>query len=282
MDEHGTKTPIPTAGGRGQPATDAGMIAGGPPTAGGRGQAMGLPCGRTPKKLGVIGGMGPAATLMFYDMMIRHTAAGCDQEHIDMVILNHASMPDRTKLLKEGRGAELLSQLSDDARMLEACGVDAVLMTCNTSHVLAGEIQAAIGVPLLDMIDAAVREYAGLHGASPAKAAVLATDGTIESGVYQRALGRAGVPAYVPSQGSQRLIMKLIYDGVKGGGELDIGDFRRVEAELAEAGCGGAILACTELSVLKRRWGLPGFYLDAMLSLAKAAIQFAGCEYKDA
>ncbi|MDR1135986.1 MAG: amino acid racemase [Clostridiales Family XIII bacterium] len=258
------------------------------------------------KKLGVIGGMGPAATLLFYDMMIRHTAADSDQAHIDMIIISHASMPDRTKSLKEGRRDELLSKLSEDARLLETCGADAVLITCNTSYVLADEIQAAIGVPLLSMIKEAVRECAGSVGADVSggrlgfpdedadiggradlsdgrrgKTAILATDGTIESGLYQRELASLGMTGYIPSPESQKLIMKLIYEGVKGGGEPNIDDFSQVENELIAAGCERAILACTELSVLKERWQLPEFYLDAMLSLVKRAIKFAEREYKN-
>ncbi|MDR3294281.1 MAG: amino acid racemase [Clostridiales Family XIII bacterium] len=232
------------------------------------------------KKIGVIGGMGPAATLLFYQMVIEHTAACNDQQHIDMILLNHASMPDRTRALREGRRQELLEKLIEDARTLESCGADGIVITCNTSYTLADEIQAGIGVPLLHMIREAARESASRFDGQSAKIAILATDGTVESGIYQREVEKTGLTSYVPSVKNQRLVMKLIYDGVKSGGVIDFADFTGIERELEEAGCDGAILACTELSVFKERFELPEFYLDAMLSLAKKTIAFAGKEYR--
>jgi aspartate racemase len=235
------------------------------------------------KKIGVIGGMGPAASLLFYEMVIAHTAAARDQDHIDMVILSHASMPDRTQALKEGRRGELLEKLVADARMLERCGAEGIAIPCNTTHALAGELQASVGVPLLNIVKEAVKDCAAAFKgglAAGGRAAVLATDGTAGEGLYQKELAAAGLEAYMPSPESQRLIMKIIYDGVKNGGPIDPADFRRIERELAAAGCGAAILACTELSVFKERYKPAGFlYLDAMLSLAKRAIEFAGARF---
>jgi aspartate racemase len=232
-----------------------------------------------PKTLGVVGGMGPAASLLFYDMIIKHTAASCDQQHIDMIILNHASMPERTQALREGRRDELLAKLVHDAQMLEKCGADGFVITCNTSHALAEEIQAAVSIPLISIIAEAARECADSHRPG-AKIAVLATDGAIGSGIYQKELEHRGLGAYIPTPEAQRWVNKIIFDGVKGGGKLSLDDFKPVEEELISAGCDGAIMGCTELSVFKEHFKLPDFYLDAMLSLAKRAIEFAGKEFK--
>ena len=86
------------------------------------------------KKLGVIGGMGPEATAYFYEEVIRHTRAGCDQEHLDMTILSHASMPDRTKAIQTGQSRELLEAMKEDVRILEAAGATNIANPCNTSH----------------------------------------------------------------------------------------------------------------------------------------------------
>jgi aspartate racemase len=237
------------------------------------------------KTLGVIGGMGPAASLLFYAMIIEHTAASSDQQHIDMIILNHASMPERTKALREGGQDELLAKLVKDARMLENCGADGFVITCNTSHALAEEIQAAVSIPLINMIAVAAGDCANRFRSPGArkgdvKIAVLATDGAIGAGIYQRALEREGIVPYLPTPEAQRLVTGIIFDGVKAGGALSLDEFRPVEEELMAAGCDGAIMGCTELSVFKEHFKLPEFYLDAMMSLARSAIEFAGREFK--
>ncbi|MDR2295266.1 MAG: amino acid racemase [Clostridiales Family XIII bacterium] len=230
-------------------------------------------------KIGVMGGMGPAASALFYRMTVEHTKALRDQDHLDMILLSHASMPDRTEALLEDRRAELLDLLLTDARMLEGCGARAIAIPCNTSHVLAEEIQAGIGVPLINMVTESVLECAARLADRPARVAVLATDGTVRAGLYRRALEAHGIEPWLPPGEIQELVMQLIYDGVKKGGIVDYEDFRTIERALARAGCDAALLACTELSVLKEAFKLPAFYIDAMLTLVKCVIRFAGKEY---
>jgi aspartate racemase len=230
-------------------------------------------------KIGVIGGMGPAASALFYRMTVEHTKAVRDQDHLDMILMSHASMPDRTEALLGGRREELLALLLADARMLERCGAGAIAIPCNTSHALADEIQADIGIPLLNMPAEAARACAEALAERPARVAVLATDGTIRAGVYQRELEKYDIEPWLPSEAMQRLVMKLIYDGVKGGGGVELADLLTIEDAISRAGCAAAIMACTELSVIKERFGLPAFYIDAMLALARRVILFAGKEY---
>jgi aspartate racemase len=239
--------------------------------------------GDKPVKIGVIGGMGPAASALFYRMTVEHTKAVRDQEHLDMIILSHASMPDRTEALLGGRRAELLDLLLADARLLKRCGADALAIPCNTSHALADEIQAGINIPLIHMPEEAARECAESFAVQSARravrVAVLATDGTVRAGVYQRELEKYGMEPWLPPDDVQSLIMELIYDGVKGGGAVDFEDILTIERALSRADCAVAVMACTELSVLKERFELPAFYVDAMLALARRVILFAGKEY---
>ena len=114
----------------------------------------------TRKRLGVIGGMGPAASALFYRMVTERTAAACDQEHIDLLLWSHASMPDRTTLLLDERGEELYEKLLADARMLEQMGCTALAIPCNTSHVFAARLRGDLTVSFLDMIEAAAQEAA--------------------------------------------------------------------------------------------------------------------------
>lgn len=223
------------------------------------------------KILGVIGGMGPMATQLFYKMVIDNTDANCDQDHIDMIILSHASMPDRTKAIEEGRVEELLLKLEKDAEYLREGGAEAIAIPCNTSHVVLKTLQEKVQIPIINMIEEAVKEVS-CKVAEGSKVAILGTDGTNRIGLYKEELEKKGFETYILSEDSQKKIMKIIYDGIKKGGEIAKGDFSYVGEELNRVGCACSILACTELSVYKDMRNLPDFYIDAMESLAKKSI----------
>jgi len=235
------------------------------------------------KVLGVLGGMGPLATQMFYGMIIEKTEAKCDQNHLNMIILSHASMPDRTEAIREGRVEELFRIMLADARTLEKDGAGVIAIPCNTSHVLYDRLQAGVGIPIINMVEetaARIAETFRETGSSGGKVAVLATDGTISMGLYQKALEKAGCTPVIPGPESQKLVMKIIYDGVKSGGEIDYTDFLTIQEEIYGQGCRAAILACTELSCFKARYKLPEFYLDAMDVLAERSILACGGKLK--
>ena len=108
--------------------------------------------GQEDKVLGVLGGMGPLATQLFYRMLIDMTDASCDQDHLDMIILNHATMPDRTEMIRTGRTEELYQALLKDVKKLEEYGATAIAIPCNTSHLVADRLQAEIKIPIIHMI----------------------------------------------------------------------------------------------------------------------------------
>lgn len=232
------------------------------------------------KILGVLGGMGPLATQVFYGMIIGKTNATCDQEHLNMIILSHAEVPDRTKAIKEGRTEELFQVLLEDIRMLEKNGAGVIAIPCNTSHVLFERLQENIGVPMINMIEETAAHIADDFHDQDLRIAVLATDGTISMGLYQKAMEKRGITPVIPGPDSQKLIMKIIYDGVKGGGDIDFADFLTVQEEIFRQGCRAAILACTELSCFKEIYRLSDFYIDAMGILAEKSILTCGGKIK--
>ena len=232
------------------------------------------------KILGVIGGMGPLATQLYYKLIIEKTDANCDQEHLNMIILNHATMPDRTKAILEGRSEELLNLLTKDAQMLEQNGAGVITIPCNTSHVLMDKLQKNINIQIINMVEETVNYIVNTFSENDLRIGILATDGTINTGLYQKALEKQGICPLVPSTESQKLVMKLIYEGVKNGGEIDISDFLMVQEELFEKKCHGAILACTELSCLREMYKLPPYYIDAMVILAEKSILACGGKIK--
>lgn len=223
------------------------------------------------KVLGVIGGMGPMASNLFYKMVIDNTPAEKDQDHINMIILNHATMPDRTAAIKAGDIEKVKEKLTADSKYLEESGVCCIAAPCNTSHVMLDEIQHKVNVPLLNMIEETVKTIDAQCDKGQ-KIGIMATDGTIEIGLYQKYLKAYGFDPYVPEPEIQKLVMKIIYDNVKKGVPVLEEDFEKVQKSLITAGCNRVILGCTELSVYRIEENLDEFYLDAMECLAEKAV----------
>ncbi len=231
------------------------------------------------KKLGVIGGMGPEATSFFYARVIARTKASSDQEHIDMVILSHASMPDRTEAILSGRKGNFLRAITKDAKDLERMGAGNIAIPCNTSHYFLKEIQAATRVPIINMVEESVRYVMELHPDAK-KVGIMGTDGTIQTGTYHRACERQGIVAAVPHDEAQREVMSLIYDDIKGGRTGDRVKFDTAYEDLMGQGCDAVILACTEISVFKEYYPVPASCIDAMDVLVQEAILRSGAKLR--
>jgi len=231
------------------------------------------------KKLGVIGGMGPKATALFYDGVIDHTKAETDQDHIDMVILNKTDIPDRTKAILTGDCEEVVAVLTECAVLLQQIGMDNIAIPCNTAHYYYDEIQSSVSIPVLNMVEASVR-YARQKADNVTKIGIMATDGTIAARVYHDECIKQGVEPIDLSDERQADVMSIIYDDVKSGKLGDPVKFNRVVDEFEAKGCDAVILACTELSVYKDNFGVPAFCVDSTDALVKEAICASGAEYK--
>ncbi len=223
--------------------------------------------------LGVIGGMGPLATQLFYKMVTENTVAGRDQDHINMIILSHATMPDRTKAILEGRTEEVLDKLGTDAKFLEESGATCIAIPCNTTHVIMDRLQERTGIPIINMIEETADEAAAL---GVERVGILATDGTIKAGLYHKACGKRGIEPLTPPEDIQSIIMDIIYRTVKGGGELDPGAVRAIEGWLESEDCRYAVLGCTELPLIKQHFSRDLHCIDAMLVLARRSIEMCG------
>ena len=147
-------------------------------------------------KLGVLGGMGPQATQVFYQYVLDHTDASCDQEHLPTLILSDTLMPDRTKSILSGNTGPVYERLLRDAQLLENCGCTAIAIPCNTSHYFVDRLQENISTPIIHMI----RETANyLFQQGKRRPGILATDGTIQSGLYQKECAAVGLEAVAPA-----------------------------------------------------------------------------------
>ena len=233
----------------------------------------------TEAKLGVLGGMGPQATQVFYQYVLDRTDASCDQEHLPTLILSDTHMPDRTQAILSGNTEPVYQRLLKDAKLLEDCGCTAIAIPCNTSHYFVDRLQEEIHTPIIHMIRETAR-YLSQQGKR--RPGILATDGTIHSGMYQTACAEFGLEAVAPDADIQKIVMSVIYDEIKRGEQGSREKFVQIDRALRAMGCDCAILACTELSVFRNYHKLPPFYyVDAMQVLAEQAVVRCGKQLRN-
>ncbi len=221
--------------------------------------------------IGILGGMGPLATADLFRRIVEKTPAKRDQDHPRVIIYNNPKIPDRTAFIL-GRGEDPRPELIASAKKLEECGADFIIMPCNTAHFFAGDIQEAVNIPLVSMVEETaerVREM-GIR-----RVGLLATDGTIKGRVYYRALKKRGIELILPDENDQGLVMRGIYEGVKAGNvelgrELLLKVARKLE-EKAE----GIIAGCTEVSIALKPEDLKVPLIDPMDVIAEKAVRLA-------
>ena len=228
--------------------------------------------------LGVLGGLGPLATVYFMDLLVKMTDANKDQEHIPALVMNDAEIPDRTAYILGNSDESPLPKMKEDASLLERCGCDYIVIPCNTAHYFYDEVQSAVQVPIINILDETVR-YAAAQGPDIHKVGVLATEGTIESGSYKKYIEKYGLEEVRPDEHDTESLMNIIYDQVKAGREVDMMEFNRIIMNLAKRGSDVVVLGCTELSIINRDYGLTKtnrYIVDSMEVLARASIEKCG------
>lgn len=205
-----------------------------------------------PFKLGIVGGVGPAATVDFMDKVIRNTPASRDQDHIKMVVEQNPQIPDRTANLLH-READPTVALLSTCKRLEAAGVHAIAIPCNTAHAFVPSIQPHLRVPILHMLEETIGHIHKRYGTAK-PVGLLATSGTVQSRVYHAIAEAAGLTLVVPDPLHQSKVMEAIYgeEGVKAGytsGRCK-DNLLDAAAHLADSGAQVLILGCTELPLL--------------------------------
>jgi aspartate racemase len=227
--------------------------------------------------VGVIGGVGPLATAYFLDKVVRLTRAERDQDHLDMVVLDHASIPDRTAFILGISDEDPGPVMAEDARRLEAFGATFLVVPCNTAHNFTDQVESAVSIPVLSIISETV-EAARARVPGLTSIGLLATSGTAASGVYGRALAAMGIECFLPDVGDQAIVMSVIYDQVKAGLPGDVVALRAVADRLVERGAQVVVLGCTELSVVAEDGDLLAdpLFVDSLDVLARRAIERAG------
>ena len=229
------------------------------------------------KVIGILGGMGPLATADLFKKIVLHTAARCDQDHPRVCIDSNTAIADRTAALLHG-GKDPRPEMIKSARRLESIGADVLIMPCNTAHNFYDAVADSVKIPVLHMI-ALTRDALRARGVK--RAALLATDGTVQTGIYQRTFEGSGINLLLPEETDQAAVMDIIYNGIKAGDmNHDVSAFRGTIEHLLSRGAETMILGCTELPLAFEIYGLDYPSTDPTLELALGAIRFAGCETK--
>ncbi|MBO5279367.1 MAG: aspartate/glutamate racemase family protein [Lachnospiraceae bacterium] len=229
------------------------------------------------KRLGVIGGLGPLATAYFFELVIQMTDAETDQEHVEMMIYNRPSVSDRTRFILGKSGENPLPDMIEMGQWLTEQGADIIAIPCITAHYFHKELTEAIAAPIIHVVKETA-EHLAAYGIK--KAGIMATDGTVCSGLFQQELEKKQIECVLPDEKHQAFVMSLIYEDVKAGRPIEPDKFEAVSDYLRRQGAEVMILGCTELSMIKRDYDIGAGYLDAMEILARKAVLLSGAALK--
>ena len=226
------------------------------------------------KTIGIIGGMGPAATIDLYQKIIDQTPAEKDQEHIHVIIDSYPQIEDRTGYILYG-GINPSLKLVESAKRLEASGAEALIMPCNTAHYFAKDIERAVNIPLIHIAKCSAEAVKSRYPETK-KIGLIATSGTIKADVYGNILKEYGFETVVLSEKIENNIMDCIYKGVKAGKTKEYSPlFQQCIDEITALGADLLIEGCTEIPLLMPyvKTNLP--VIDATYELAQAAVNYA-------
>lgn len=233
------------------------------------------------KTLGVIGGLGPMATAYFLQLITQMTDAKTDQEHIEVLIHSKPGIPDRTKYILHQSTDNPLPDMVAVGKSLAAQGAEILAIPCITAHYFQKELETQIDIPVINTLTETA-DYLKAHNIT--QLGIMATDGTVESQIFQNVFDAYGIKTCIPSCDNQSKVMHLIYNNIKSGKEVEMSLFEDVSSELFEQGAQVILLGCTELSLIKNKTVLSHGYLDVMEVLARKAVLSCGHlrdEYKN-
>ncbi len=225
------------------------------------------------KVVGILGGMGPEATVDLMQRIIRLTPALDDADHIHCIVDNNPKVPSRIKAIIEGDGEDPGPCMADMGRRLEAWGADFLAIACNTAHYYYDAVQHAVNIPVINLIDL-VAGYVKTNFPDQAKVGLLASPAVAMTGLYTQRFGRIGIEDVWPDPDHQEHLLGIIKSIKQGNtGSRVRASYAQVCENLKHKGAAIAIVACTELSALGEK--LPIKSVDAAEVLALEIVQVA-------
>jgi aspartate racemase len=223
--------------------------------------------------LGIIGGMGPLASVYFYEMLTNIQKTGKEQDYIDILLYSIPSAPDRTLYITGKSGESPLGALIHAGRVLKRQNVTTIAIPCVTSHFFYDDLKKALQVPIINVIEETAL-YIAARGIT--KAGLLATDGTVRGRLFHGALAKRGIETIIPRPETQKKLMRLIYHRVKRGKRIRKNELSGITGDLYEQGAETVVLGCTELSLAVR--GGSHNYIDMLEILTRASLLACGAE----
>jgi len=226
------------------------------------------------RRVGVIGGMGPEATIDFMSRVLLATPASCDQGHVRMIVEQNPRIPSRQKAMR-GEGEDPGSAIAAMAANLEAAGADFLVMPCNLAHAWQANIEAATSIPFVSIIDAAVQSALSRSGDDSA-VGLMTTPGCFNAGLYQRALATAGRTIITQTADELDATMSLV-DSIKRGNKSQqvAEELRSLACRLIDRGAKVLIAACTEFPLVLNESMFDVAFISSTDELAKKTVAMA-------
>jgi len=226
------------------------------------------------KIIGILGGMGPEATIDLFYKIIKFTPAEKDQDHLRIIIDNNPKIPDRTAAIL-GKGEDPLPALQETARNLEKAGADFIIIPCNTAHYFLSSIQKSVKIPVINMIEETAKETQK-KSSSIKKVGLLASIGTYKTEIYHQYFKKFNIEVISPGEKDKEEIMKVIY-AVKAGNLSDVikKDILKIAQKLIDIGAEAIITGCTEIPLILKEGDVLVPIIDPTQVLAEVAIQKA-------
>jgi len=230
------------------------------------------------KIIGILGGMGPEATIDLFTKIVKGTKVRKDQDHLRILIDNNPKIPDRT-LAIQGKGPSPLNRLVQSAKVLEKAGAGFIAIPCVTAHYYYESLQKKIPIPIIHIVDETVN-HIRTRQKGIRKIGLIATTGTIRTGLFQKAFAPTGIKLILPSHEIQKKgVMKAIYGkaGIKTIGPSQ--DSKRLilnaSKSLVRQGAQAIIAGCTEVPLVLKDGDLPVPVIDPVSLLARASMEKA-------
>jgi aspartate racemase len=235
------------------------------------------------KTIGVLGGMGPEATSYFYGLIIEHTEASTDQEHIKVIIYSNPEIPPRTDAI-QNKGPSPTPLLVEGFNRLRDAGADFVVMPCVTAHYFYPEVKEQVDIPFIDLLEESVK-WALKEVPELRKAGLVASTGTVESGLFPNAFVQSGIQIITPEQEEQIRVMEAIFGprGIKAGFTTGFSkeSLITISKVLIARGADAIIAGCTEVPLVLKDQDLPVPLIEPLRITAKACIVEAGYKLRE-
>ncbi len=234
------------------------------------------------KVIGILGGMGPEATVDCFYRIIENTPAEKDQDHLRVIIDSNPKIPDRTNAIL-GIGESPVPMMVESCNALKKAGADFVIIPCVSAHFFLTEIRDNTDLPILSIFDVVAESIRDQYP-NVRVVGLMATTGTIRGGLFQKRLAQSGIETIVCDEDTQKEVMRAIYDIKKGKLNKSPGEVKKILVEAAqsliERDSEAIIAGCTEIPLGLKQEDLEVPYFDVVSLLARAAIRHAGLEPK--